>query len=85
MRIYLDYNATSPAAPEVVETVGRLLATEFGNASSVHAFGQRAKAVSRGGGLSTGRPCCHQGGGRNDNNLECASHVVLDGPARRPA
>jgi cysteine desulfurase len=45
MRIYLDYNATSPPAPEVVETVSRLLATEFGNASSVHAFGQRAKAV----------------------------------------
>ncbi|MGE5835030.1 MAG: cysteine desulfurase family protein [Acidobacteriota bacterium] len=45
MRIYLDYNATSPPAPEVVETVSRLMATEFGNASSVHAFGQRAKAV----------------------------------------
>jgi cysteine desulfurase len=45
MRIYLDYNATSPPAPEVVEIVSRLMATEFGNASSVHAFGQRAKAV----------------------------------------
>jgi len=45
MRIYLDYNATSPPAPEVVEIVSRLMATEFGNASSVHAFGQRAKVV----------------------------------------
>ena len=45
VRIYLDYNATSPPAPEVVDTVNRVLASEFGNASSVHAFGQRAKAV----------------------------------------
>ena len=45
MRIYLDYNATAPPAPEVVETVNRVLGSEFGNASSVHAFGQRAKAL----------------------------------------
>jgi cysteine desulfurase len=45
VRIYLDYNATSPPAPEVVATVNRVLGSEFGNASSVHAFGQRAKAV----------------------------------------
>ena len=45
MRIYLDYNATSPPAPEVVETVARVLRDEFGNPSSVHAFGQRAKAT----------------------------------------
>ena len=45
MRIYLDYNATSPPAAEVIATVNRVLGSEFGNASSVHAFGQRAKAV----------------------------------------
>ena len=45
MRIYFDYNATSPPAPEVVATINRVLGSEFGNASSVHAFGQRAKAV----------------------------------------
>jgi cysteine desulfurase len=45
VRIYLDYNATSPPAPEVVATINRVLGSEFGNASSVHAFGQRAKAV----------------------------------------
>jgi cysteine desulfurase len=44
VRIYLDYNATTPAAPEVVEAVGHALAETFGNPSSVHAFGQRAKA-----------------------------------------
>jgi cysteine desulfurase len=45
VRIYLDYNATSPPLPEVVETMTRVLAADFGNASSVHAFGQRAKAT----------------------------------------
>jgi cysteine desulfurase len=44
VRIYFDYNATAPAAPGVVEIVTRLLAGDFGNASSVHAYGQRAKA-----------------------------------------
>ena len=45
VRIYLDYNATRPLYPDVVETMTRLLRDEFGNASSVHAFGQRAKTV----------------------------------------
>ena len=45
MRIYLDHNATSPLHPEVAALVSRLLTEEFGNPSSVHTFGQRAKAV----------------------------------------
>jgi cysteine desulfurase len=45
MRVYFDYNATTPADPIVVETMTRVLREEFGNASSVHHFGQRAKAV----------------------------------------
>ncbi len=45
MRIYLDFNATTPPLPEVVETVTRVFATDFGNASSVHAYGQRARAL----------------------------------------
>jgi cysteine desulfurase len=43
MRIYLDYNATAPALPEVVEAVARAMAGPPGNASSVHSFGQQAK------------------------------------------
>ncbi|MFI5177306.1 MAG: cysteine desulfurase family protein [Vicinamibacterales bacterium] len=45
MRTYLDYNATAPLAPGVADTMARLLASEFGNASSIHAFGQRARAI----------------------------------------
>jgi cysteine desulfurase len=45
VRIYLDYNATTPPAPAVIEAVAACLRDEFGNPSSVHSFGQRAKAA----------------------------------------
>ena len=45
MRVYFDYNATTPLAPEVMEAVVRVSRDQFGNASSVHHFGQQAKAV----------------------------------------
>src|SRR5687768_18581975 len=45
MRIYFDHNATTPLHPEVAALMSRLLTEEFGNASSVHTYGQRAKAV----------------------------------------
>ena len=38
MRIYFDHNATTPLDPAVVEAVARVLADDFGNASSVHAL-----------------------------------------------
>jgi len=44
-RAYFDHNATTPPDPAVIEAVGRALAEDFGNASSVHHFGQRAKAL----------------------------------------
>ena len=45
MRVYFDYNATTPWAPEVIEAVGVASRDIFGNASSVHHFGQQAKAA----------------------------------------
>ena len=45
MRVYFDYNATTPLAPEAVEAIVRVSRDVFGNASSVHHFGQQAKAV----------------------------------------
>jgi cysteine desulfurase len=44
-RFYFDHNATTPPDPAVIEAVHRALADDFGNPSSVHHFGQRAKAV----------------------------------------
>jgi cysteine desulfurase len=45
MRVYFDYNATTPLAPEVIDAVARATREVFGNASSVHHFGQQAKAA----------------------------------------
>jgi cysteine desulfurase len=44
-RIYLDHNATTPPSPAVVERMADVLRREFGNPSSLHHFGQRAKAA----------------------------------------
>jgi len=43
-RVYLDNNATTPLAPEVFEVMRPYLLEDFGNASSIHWFGQHAKA-----------------------------------------
>ena len=43
-RIYLDHNATTPVDPDVIEAVAAAMRDDFGNASSVHHFGQQAKA-----------------------------------------
>jgi len=45
MRIYLDHNATTPPSSAVVDRMAATLREEYGNPSSVHHFGQRAKAV----------------------------------------
>lgn len=41
--IYLDYNATTPVAPEVAETMMPYLKDFFGNPSSSHWYGQQTK------------------------------------------
>lgn len=44
-RIYLDHAATTPTDPEVVEAMLPYLSEVFGNPSSIHSFGQEAKAA----------------------------------------
>jgi cysteine desulfurase len=44
-RIYLDHSATTPVDKEVVETMLPFLLEKFGNASSIHFFGQEARAA----------------------------------------
>jgi cysteine desulfurase len=45
MTIYLDYNATTPLAPAVLEAMLPYLTENFANASSVHSPGQHARAA----------------------------------------
>ena len=43
--VYLDYNATTPIAPEVAEAMLPYIYEHFGNPSSGHVYGQRANAA----------------------------------------
>ncbi|HKN20079.1 MAG TPA: cysteine desulfurase family protein [Terracidiphilus sp.] len=42
-RVYCDANATTPVLPEVMEAMRPYLMEDFGNASSIHLQGQRAR------------------------------------------
>ncbi len=42
-RVYLDYNATTPVLPEVADAMLPFWTTDFGNPSSAHPEGQRAR------------------------------------------
>ena len=44
-RVYLDHNATTQVRPDVLEAMLPYFGEHFGNASSVHAFGQEARAA----------------------------------------
>ncbi|MBV8632039.1 MAG: cysteine desulfurase [Silvibacterium sp.] len=44
-RIYMDANATTPLLPEVADAMRPWLLENFGNASSIHHHGQRARAA----------------------------------------
>ncbi len=43
MKVYLDYNATTPVDPEVFAAMAAFLQEEYGNPSSSHWLGQRAR------------------------------------------
>lgn len=45
MAVYLDNAATTPMAPEVIDSMVEIMKTEYGNPSSVHSFGRNAKAL----------------------------------------
>src|SRR5579859_4307231 len=44
-RIYLDHNATTAVDPTILDAMIPFFSAEFGNASSIHTFGQRARAA----------------------------------------
>ena len=74
-RIYLDFNASTPLAPEVAETMHPFLARHFGNPSSLHWAGTPAKeAVEHARRQVADLLSCHPGevvftsGGSESNN-----------------
>jgi len=44
-RVYLDYAATTPCDPEVLKAMEPYFFDKFGNPSSIHTYGQEAKAA----------------------------------------
>jgi cysteine desulfurase len=44
-RVYLDFNATTPVEPAVLDAMLPYFSAEFGNAASIHTPGQRARAA----------------------------------------
>ncbi len=44
-RVYLDFNATTPVEPEVLDAMIPYFSAEFANAASIHTPGQRARAA----------------------------------------
>ena len=44
-RLYFDHNATTPVAVEVLEAMLPFLTGNYGNPSSIHSFGQQARAA----------------------------------------
>ncbi len=45
-KIYMDYAATTPVDPEVVQAILPYMNEQFGNPSSLHAFGQQASEAT---------------------------------------
>jgi cysteine desulfurase len=45
MRVYFDHNATTPVDGAVADAMTRVIREDFGNPSSIHHFGQRAKGI----------------------------------------
>lgn len=75
-QIYLDFNATTPIAPSVVEAMTPFLNGHFGNPSSVHSMGRAAKeAIEDSRAKVAGLLGCDQeeivftSGGTESNNL----------------
>ena len=88
--IYLDYNASAPLDPRVVEEMLPVLVTGVGNASSAHRFGRRQAAAVQSarehiaalvGGTRSGVVFC--AGATEANNLALRGAVEAAAPKRR--
>jgi len=83
--IYLDYNGTTPPAPEVVRAMQPFWGAAFGNPSSSHAYGRRPRAaVDHARGQVAGLLGCRPGeivftsGGTESNNHAIKGILMAD-------
>jgi cysteine desulfurase len=87
---YFDYNATAPVFPEVMEGFRDALENVYGNASSIHQFGQEAKRRLEVARRQTAawlgcnpREVVLTSGGTESNNLALFGVARQAGPERR--
>lgn len=64
-RLYMDYNATAPPAPGVAEAIAEFFQHHWGNPSSSHAEGRRARIA------------CEQARARVAHALDCQTEEVV--------
>lgn len=88
--VYLDYNATTPVAPEVVDAMVHALVDGFGNPSSSYALGRHAHALvddarASVAALIAARPdeVCFTGCATEANNLALLGVARKLGPGKR--
>ena len=95
MRVYLDYNATTPMAPEVLDAMMPYFSERFANASSIHSEGQRARYAVEGAresvagliGAKAGEIVFTSGGTEADNlaifGVDCARAGATNADGKR--
>ena len=88
--IYLDHNATTPVAPEVLDAMLPYLRDQYGNPSSDHPYGRRAAAAvdqarARVADLIGADPAdiVFTSGGTESNNLAIRGTAAATAPGRR--
>jgi cysteine desulfurase len=89
MKVYLDNAATTPIAPEVLDVIVDVLSKDFGNPSSSHSEGRKAKAKLESARKNiakivnaTPAEIVFTSGGTEANNLALKS-VIADGEVTR--
>ena len=90
--IYLDHAATTPVRAEVAAVMAGCLGEDFGNPSSAHRWGRRARArleearatLSAALGVGAGSVCFTRGGTESDNLAVLGSVRGLGGAAGSP-
>jgi cysteine desulfurase len=87
MRAYLDWNATTPPLPEVLEAMREASKTAWANPSSIHGDGRAARAVIEDARASIGalvgvdpRDVVFTSGGTEANNLALRSAFPIGAP-----